>query len=105
MPLSHFLVRAFDGQNGNAIRAEVREPHRAHLRRQTADCRCVLGGPLRNEQGEMIGTALVFEATSRAAVEQFMADDPYVKANLFARLETDVWTIGLGTIDTLDSPT
>lgn len=53
----------------------------------------------------MIGTALVFEATSRAAVEQFMADDPYVKANLFARLETDVWTIGLGTIDTLDSPT
>ncbi len=57
---------------------------------------------MRDDHGEMIGTALVFEATSRAAVEQFMADDPYVKAKLFSRLETDVWTIGLGSIETSD---
>lgn len=104
MPLFHFLVRAFDGQDGITIRAEIRETHRAHLRRPSPDCRCILGGPLRNDQGEMIGTALVFEASSRTAVEQFMADDPYVKARLFVRLETDVWTIGLGTIDTSDQP-
>lgn len=94
-----YLVRAFDGPGSAHIRELVRKDHRLHLRLATQDCRCILGGPLRDDAGAMIGTALVFEASGRAAVECFMAGDPYVAAGLFDRLEIDCWTIGLGAIE------
>ena len=54
---------------------------------------------MRDEDGAMIGTALVFEAVDAAAVRTFMAADPYLLGGLFERIEVRAWTIGLGTIE------
>jgi uncharacterized protein YciI len=87
-----------DAESSSDIRAACRERHRAYIRREQDGCRCLLGGPLTDDEGEMIGTALVFEAPDQHSVMRFMAGDPYVKAGLFVRMEVDCWSIGLGVI-------
>jgi uncharacterized protein YciI len=99
MTLQLYLFCARDRDDAGSLRASVREAHRAWIRREDTACRCVLGGPLFGERGEMAGTALVFEAESASAVADFMAGDPYMAAGLFERVEIWPWRIGLGGID------
>ena len=95
---THFLFHAIDRAGTAELRQRLREEHRAAIRRSDPRCRCILGGPLRDADGAMIGTALVFEAEDAAAVRAFMAPDPYLRAGLFAQIEVRRWTIGLGAI-------
>lgn len=95
--MPHFIFRGIDGPGGAPIRAQIREAHRAYIRAPTADCRVVAGGPLISDQdGEMFGTLLVLEASDRAAALQYLASDPYAKAQLFAYIDVDCWQWGLG---------
>jgi uncharacterized protein YciI len=43
----------------------------------------------------MIGSLLVFEAEDRAAVERFLAGDPYTREAIFERTEIRAWRWGL----------
>ena len=93
-----FLFHAIDRPGTADLRQRLREDHRVSIRRWDPHCRCILGGPLLDEDGRMIGTALVFEADDAAAVRAFMDVDPYLVGGLFARIEISPWTIGLGAI-------
>jgi uncharacterized protein YciI len=67
-----------------------------HLRRPISGCRAVAGGPLMDDADErMIGSLLVFEADDRAAVERFVASDPYTREGIFERTEIRAWRWGL----------
>jgi uncharacterized protein YciI len=46
----------------------------------------VFGGPL-IEEGRMIGSLFVFELPDRAALDAYMAEDPYFTENVFASVE------------------
>lgn len=92
-----FIFKGTDCTDGPSIRAEIRESHRAYIRVRTPDCRVVAGGALVNDEGaEMFGTLLVIEAADREAAQQFLQNDPYAKAQLFARTELLRWQWGLG---------
>ena len=93
-----FLFHAIDRAGTGKLRQVLRDEHRVAIRRADPRCRCILGGPLFDGDGAMIGTALVFEADDAAAVHAFMADDPYLRGGLFARFEVRRWAIGLGAI-------
>ena len=97
--MTAFLFQATDRTGTAALRQQLRQEHRAAIRRADPRCRCILGGPLLDADGAMAGTALVFEADDAAAVGAFMADDPYLRGGLFARIEVRQWTIGLGAIE------
>jgi hypothetical protein len=95
MPL--FAFHGLDGPQSGPIRDRVRELHRKHLREERSDCRAVAAGPLMQDDGEsMCGSLLVFEAQDRAAVERFMATDPYVVEGVFARVDIRRWNWTLG---------
>ncbi|WP_323763879.1 YciI family protein [Marinovum sp.] len=47
-------------------------------------------GPLIND-GEMIGSLVVLEVEDMAAAEQWAANDPYAKADLFDSVELIEW--------------
>lgn len=95
--MPYFIFRGIDGPNGASIRADVRDAHRAYIRAPAFGCNVVAGGPLLDDQGEvMFGTLLVIEAPDRIAVECFMRGDPYAEAQLFAHIEIDRWHWGLG---------
>lgn len=97
MTAAYFAVYALDKPGRLAAREAARERHRAYLRAPNPHgVEAVLGGPLCDAQGEMNGTLLVLRAPSPAAVERFMADDPYSAADVFERVEIRAWRWGLG---------
>jgi len=92
-----FLFFGSDGPGGMEIRARVQPDHRAYIRIAQPGCRLISAGPLVDDSGErMNGTFLAFEADDRAAVERFVAGDPYAKEGLFERTEIRRinWTVG-----------
>lgn len=93
-----FLFHAIDRAGAANLRQVLRDEHRGAIRRSDPRCRCILGGPLFDADGAMVGTVLVFDADDAAAVHAFMADDPYLRGDLFARVEVRRWAIGLGAI-------
>ena len=93
----YFMFRGTDRAGAAALRARLRTEHRQYIREPRADCRVVAGGPLVEDDGQrMVGTLLIFEAADRAAVLAFLADDPYLRADIFAETEVQRWNWGLG---------
>lgn len=94
----YFVVFGTDRPGLAETRAQARPRHRAHLRSPGAHpVKVRLGGPTLTPDGEtMNGTLLVIEADTLGQVHAFLADDPYVKAGLFADLEVRPWRWGIG---------
>lgn len=95
--MGFFVFFAIDHPGGSEMRARVREAHRTHIRNASSRCCCVAGGPLMHStDDDMIGTLLIFEAHTTTDVAEFMAQDPYCVAGLFARTEIRRWQWNLG---------
>ena len=83
-----FVVTAIDKENSLALRLATREAHFAYAR-ETGVIR--LGGPFLGPKDEMAGSLIVFEAADLDAAKAWHANDPYVKAGLFAQSEVRPW--------------
>lgn len=97
----YFAVFATDRPRLETLRRQIRPAHRAHLRDPSPHPVVVrLGEPTLDERdGRMNGTLLVVEAASLDEVQAFLADDPYVRAGLFQRVEIRPWNWSLGAPD------
>ncbi|TXH34023.1 MAG: YciI family protein [Rhodospirillaceae bacterium] len=77
-----FAIYCLDKPDHTEVRASNRPAHAEHLKAHNDHL--LLAGPLLSEDGAtMIGSLLVVEMADRAAVDRFIAADPYTKANLF----------------------
>jgi uncharacterized protein YciI len=95
--MAYFIVYATDKPGAEETRKRVREEHRAYIRQPQPGARVVAGGPRADDaDAHMIGSVLVFEADDRAAVERFLAGDPYNREAIFERVEISLWRWGLG---------
>ncbi len=77
----HFAVFNEDKPDHTELRMATREEHLAYM--GGFDIR--IGGPIKNEAGDMIGSCIVVQLGSLAEAEAFVANDPYTKAGLFER--------------------
>lgn len=94
--MPYFVFYGVDRPDMEETRTRIRPAHQARLREEWPGCRAVAGGPLTDDSGEhMNGTLLVFEADDRAAVEAFMAQDPYIIEGVFHRFDIRAWRWGL----------
>lgn len=94
--MAYFCVHALDRPGRLADRQRLRDGHRARLRQHDHPVSVRIGGPLLDGAGAMIGTMLVIEAESRAAVETYLARDPYMLENLFETVTITGFNWGLG---------
>jgi len=83
-----FVVIALDKENGLALRVATREAHFAYVR-ETGVVK--LGGPFLDAKDDMDGSLIIFEAEDLEAAKARHANDPYVKAGLFATSEVRPW--------------
>jgi uncharacterized protein YciI len=83
-----FVVTAIDKENSLALRMATRDAHFAYVR-DTGVIR--LGGPFLDAAGNMAGSLIIFEAADLDAVKTWHANDPYVKAGLFAHSDVRSW--------------
>ncbi|MBB3890487.1 hypothetical protein GGQ61_001204 [Phenylobacterium haematophilum] len=89
-----FAIHCLDKPASLELRLANREAHLAYAGSFKAHIK--LGGPLLNEAGEMAGSMLIMEFDDIAQARAFSADDPYVKAGLFQRVDITAFKPTLG---------
>lgn len=94
--MPYYVVHALDAPGKADARAENRPAHRARLRAHDHPLTVHIGGPLLDHAGVMCGTMLVVEAGDRAAVERYIAGDPYALAGVYASVGIHEYAWGLG---------
>ena len=86
----HFAIQCLDKDGHGDIRAENRPAHIDYLK--TNERRVLAAGPLLDESGRQpIGSLLIMEFDDHAAVEAFVAGDPYTEAGLFEEVQIRPW--------------
>lgn len=86
-----FAIFCYDKPDSFDLRKATRPAHLEYL--AGAGDRVKLGGPLigPGEGAKPIGSMLVIDAASEAAVKMFADNDPYQSAGLFERVEIHHW--------------
>lgn len=78
-----FAIYCLDKPDHEPVRLANRAAHLEHAGRNAHLMLCA--GPLLSDDGQrMIGSLIVIDLPDRAAAEALMAEDPYVRAGLFA---------------------
>ena len=86
-----FMIRAYDGPNMLDKRLAVRPRHLEGMKRLGRQIICA-GGILDNE-GKMKGSVLVLEFESRAALDDYLASEPYVTEGVWDKVEVEIMNV------------
>ena len=92
----HFVAICLDKPNSLDLRLANRAAHLDYLRKHASTIR-TCGPPLDDDGETMIGSMLILDVPTRQAADAILAEDPYKKANLFAKVEVRPWRWVIGT--------
>ena len=82
-----FIIKAYDGEGMLEKRMEVRPRHLEGMNKLGKDIICA--GGLLDEQGKMKGSVLVTEFEDRAALDAYLANEPYVVEHVWEKIEVE----------------
>ena len=88
-----FLVKAYDGSGMLEKRMEVRPSHLEGMKALGKQIICA--GGLLDEEGKMKGSALVMEFPDRAALDEYLSNEPYVVSGVWQKIEVEVMNVVL----------
>jgi uncharacterized protein YciI len=83
-----FLLTAYDGTDDNAPerRLKVRPEHleKVEVLRKTGEF--LFGGAILDENGQMIGSMIVYEFPDRKALDEWLKDEPYIYGKVWEKI-------------------
>ena len=82
-----FIIMAYDGEDMLDKRMEVRPQHLEGMAKLGKHVVCA--GGLVDEEGNLIGSALVMEFNDRAEVGEYLENEPYVKAGVWQKIKVE----------------
>jgi uncharacterized protein YciI len=82
-----FMIMAYDGENMLDKRMEVRPQHLEGMAKLGKHVVCA--GGLLDDEGKLKGSALVVEFDDRAGVDEYLENEPYVKAGVWQKIEVE----------------
>lgn len=82
-----FAIIAHDYSDALERRQQCREAHLARLNALAADGDLLGGGVLLDEQGKMIGSNVHVAFDSRAALDSWLQDEPYLRERVWEQVE------------------
>ena len=82
-----FVVKAYDGANMLEKRMAVRPRHLEGMRRLNDHIVCA--GGLLDPEGKMKGSVLIVDFPDRAALDEYLASEPYVVERVWERIEVE----------------
>jgi hypothetical protein len=86
----HFIIRCTDKPGHLDVRMANRAAHLDYLKAHVD--KLLIGGPTLTDDGQtMTGSMLVIDLPDRAAVDAFLAKEPYANAGLFEKVEVSVY--------------
>ncbi|MCB0325322.1 MAG: hypothetical protein KDD69_17185 [Bdellovibrionales bacterium] len=91
-----FLVLGYDGKDEGAIdrRMAVREAHLALGDTMRSAGQMLYAAAMLTEEGVMCGSMIVLDVASRAAVDEWLAKEPYVTGKVWERIEVMPCKVG-----------
>lgn len=88
-----FLVRAYDGPNMLEKRMAVRPRHLEGMK--ALGKQIIAAGGLLDEDGKMKGSALIMEFPDRAALDDYLAGEPYVVEGVWQKIVVESMNVVL----------
>lgn len=83
------MIRCTDRPGAVELRVATRAEHLAYLEPHLP--RILAAGALLDDDGQPVGSLIVFDTEDRAEAEGFAAEDPYNRAGLFEAVEVTRW--------------
>ena len=88
-----FIVKAYDGEGMLDKRMEVR-PRRLEGMKALGK-QIICAGGLLDDEGRMKGSALVMEFESRAVLDEYLKNEPYVVEGVWQKIEVETMNVVL----------
>ena len=87
--MPQYLILAYDGTDADAParRQAVREAHLANVAPMVEERSLLVGGAILDESGAMIGSMALMEFPSRAELDSWLENDPYVTVGVWQKIE------------------
>ena len=82
---------AYDGEGMLDKRMEVRPQHLEGM--AALGKHVVCAGGLLDEEGKLKGSALVMEFDDRAGVDEYLVNEPYVKAGVWQKIDVETMNV------------
>ena len=82
-----FIITAHDGENMLEKRMAVRPRHLEGMAKLGKHI--VLAGGLLDDEGKMKGSVLVLDLEDRAALEDYLKNEPYVVEHVWEKIEVE----------------
>ena len=86
-----FMIRAYDGPNMLDKRLAVRPRHLEGMKRLGRQIICA--GGILDDEGKMKGSVLVLEFESRAALDDYLAVEPYVTEGVWDKVDVEIMNV------------
>lgn len=86
-----FIVKAYDGEKMLEKRMAVRPRHLEGMKKLGRQIICA--GGLLDDEGRMKGSVLVLEFPDRAALDAYLASEPYVLEHVWEKIEVDAMNV------------
>ncbi len=88
-----YLIKAYDGPNMLEKRMAVRPRHLEGMK--ALGRQIIVAGGLLDESGKMKGSALVMEFENRAALDDYLKNEPYVIEGVWKKVEVEMMNVVL----------
>ncbi len=88
-----FIIKAYDGPNMLDKRMAVRPTHLEGMNKLGRQIICA--GGLLDEEGRTKGSALVMEFENRAALDEYLNNEPYVVEGIWQKIEVEIMNVVL----------
>ena len=88
-----FIVKAYDGEGMLERRMQVRPRHLEGMK--VLGKQIICAGGLLDDTGKMKGSMLVQEFDSRAALDEYLTNEPYVVEGVWEKVEIEVMNVVL----------
>ena len=88
-----FIITAHDGENMLDKRMAVRPRHLAGMEKLGKHIVCA--GGLLDDEGRMKGSVLILDFEDRAALDDYLKNEPYVVEHVWAKIEIEAVNVVL----------
>ena len=88
-----FIVKAYDGEGMLGKRMAIRPRHLEGMK--ALGKRIICAGGLLDGEGRMKGSALVLDFPDRAALDEYLQNEPYVTEGVWQKIEVETMHVVL----------
>ncbi len=87
--MKQYIVKALDFTDGQALerRIKARPAHLENVKELKSKGHYFIGVALLNEAGNMIGSTMIVQFETPEALQEWIQNDPYIKAEVWDRIE------------------